>query len=76
MEPHEILALISAGGMGEVNRARDRRLGRDVAIKVLPAESPIEDDVEHAQASRDHVFLRQLSCTAGTSVSAAAIKVN
>ena len=34
--PYEIVALIGAGGMGEVYRGRDARLGRDVAIKVLP----------------------------------------
>ena len=65
--PYEIVILLGTGGMGEVYRARDSRLDRDVAIKVLPA--PVAHDAdrlrrfEHearAIASLNHPHICQL----------------
>src|SRR5580693_9105619 len=43
--PYEIQSPLGAGGMGEVYRARDTRLGRTVAIKVLPAHLSLNADL-------------------------------
>ncbi len=58
--PYEILALVGAGGMGEVYRARDTRLNRDVAIKILP---PAVGDhpTRRARFAREARSISQLS---------------
>src|ERR1700674_821553 len=53
--PYQVLGLIGAGGMGEVYRARDPRVGRDVAIKVSAAQFTERFDREvRAVASLNH----------------------
>ena len=58
--PYEIVAPIGAGGMGEVYRARDRKLDRDVAIKVLP-QSLAADPKSRARFEREAKAVAALS---------------
>ncbi len=58
--PYEITAPIGAGGMGEVSRARDTRLGRDVAIKVLTAQLSANPEVR-ARFEREARTISQLN---------------
>jgi eukaryotic-like serine/threonine-protein kinase len=58
--PYEIVALIGAGGMGEVYRATDTNLGRQVAIKVLP-EAFAQDAERVARFDREAKTLASLN---------------
>jgi Tol biopolymer transport system component len=57
--PYEIVALVGSGGMGEVYRARDAKLGRDVALKVLP-EAFARDAERMARFQREAKVLASL----------------
>jgi serine/threonine protein kinase len=58
--PYEILAAIGAGGMGEVYRARDTKLNRDVALKVL-LEAFTADPDRRARFNREAQVLASLN---------------
>ena len=59
-EPYEIAATSGAGGMGEIYRARDTRLQRTVAIRILP--SPLSENSEAKQRlGREHRAIFSLS---------------
>ena len=58
--PYEILAAIGAGGMGEVYKAKDTRLDRTVAVKVLPAASAADPEFR-ARFEREARTISQLS---------------
>jgi Tol biopolymer transport system component len=58
--PYEILSAIGAGGMGEVYRARDTKLNRDVALKILPAGFAADPD-RLARFKREALVLASLN---------------
>jgi len=60
--PYEIVSPLGVGGMGEVYRARDTKLGRDVAVKVLPADVS-QDAVRLARFQREAQLLATLNHT-------------
>ncbi len=58
--PYEILSPLGAGGMGEVYKARDTRLDRTVAVKVLPAHLSSSEEVRQ-RFEREAKTISQLS---------------
>ena len=68
--PYEILVPIGAGGMGEVYRARDTKLDREIAIKVLPA-ALAQDPQRLARFEREAKVLASLFVGSSRRASAA-----
>ncbi len=58
--PYEVLSAIGAGGMGEVYRARDTKLDRDVALKILP-DAFVNDPERLARFQREAKVLASLN---------------
>ncbi len=58
--PYEVLAAIGAGGMGEVYKARDTKLDRDVALKILP-DAFVHDPERLARFQREAKVLASLN---------------
>jgi serine/threonine protein kinase len=58
--PYEILSALGAGGMGEVYRARDSKLNREVAVKILPGDVAFDAD-RVARLTREAELLASLN---------------
>ena len=72
--PYEVTSTLGSGGMGEVYRARDTRLNRDVAIKVLPV-SLDRDPALRARFEREAQALAALNHTSPRSTTSSTLPI-